>query len=271
MGCPGAWAEMAPVAISFLRSKKLGARAFKDEFQNAWTISRDEAFAKIFHLGTLRLCASYVVSAGALSMSLVSNSAMTFRKWAVRVVRLAVVAAVSLVLIAFLAVQIQQRMLRWRAERLLADMHQIRLYQSTWGDAQRLMHRWGGWGYYDGSCTTASCKYEIEMDSIVRYNPRVPRHAWLVSLLTHDRFNLYQWFGGRVAVFHASFTVHDGTIWRESTWMGVSVPRRRMRRHTDVDTILNFDDFRLDTLCWRRESPAASSDTGRLVQLYGLR
>jgi len=186
---------------------------------------------------------------------------MTFRKWAVRVVRLAVVAAVSLVLIAFLAVQIQQRMLRWRAERLLADMHQIRLYQSTWGDAQRLMHRWGGWGYYDGSCTTASCKYEIEMDSIVRYNPRVPRHAWLVSLLTHDRFNLYQWFGGRVAVFHASFTVHDGTIWRESTWMGVSVPRRRMRRHTDVDTILNFDDFRLDTLCWRRESPAASSDS----------
>jgi hypothetical protein len=173
----------------------------------------------------------------------VSKSDMTFRKWAVRVVRLAGVVVVSLVLITFLAVQIQQRMLRWHAERLLADMHQVRLYQSTWADAQRLMHRWGAWGHYDGSCTAASCKYEIEMDSIDRYNPRVPRHAWVDWLLSHDRLNLYQWFGGRASAVRASFTVHDGTIWRESTAMGVSVPRRRMRRVTGVDTILNDDDF----------------------------
>jgi hypothetical protein len=57
--------------------------------------------------------------------------------------------ALSLVLIAFLAVQIQQRMLRWRAERLLAEIHQTRLYQSTWADAQQLMHRWGAWGHAD--------------------------------------------------------------------------------------------------------------------------
>jgi hypothetical protein len=176
-------------------------------------------------------------------LSLVSKSDMTFRKWAVRVVRLAGVVVVSLVLITFLAMQAQQRMLRWHAERLLADMHQIRLYQSTWADAQRLMHRWGAWGHYDGSCTAASCKYEIEMGSIDRYTPRIPRHAWLDWLLKHDRFNLYQWFGGRGSGVRASFTVHDGTIWRESTAMGVSVPRRRMRRVTGVDTILNFDDF----------------------------
>jgi hypothetical protein len=162
-------------------------------------------------------------------MSLVSNSNMTFREWAVRVVCWVGVVTVSLVLIAFLAVQIQQRMLRWRAERLLADMHQIRLYQSTWGDAQRLMHDWGAWGHYDGSCTAQSCKYEIEMDSIDRYNPRIPPHARLDWLLMHDRLNLYQWFGGRGSAVRASFTVHDGTIWRESTAMGVGVPRRRMR------------------------------------------
>jgi len=157
---------------------------------------------------------------------------------------LAGVVVVSLVLITFLAVQIQQRMLRWHAERLLADMHQIRLYESTWADAQRLMHRWGAWGHYDGSCTAESCKYEIEMDSIDRYNPRVPRHAWLDWLLTHDRFNLYQWFGGRGSGVRASFTVHDGTIWRESTAMGVSVPRRRrMQRDIGADKILVFDDF----------------------------
>ena len=134
-------------------------------------------------------------------------------------------------------------MLRRRAERLLAEMHRIRLYQSTWADAQRLIHRWGAWGHYDGSCTAESCKYEIEMDSIDRYNPHVPRHAWVDWLLMHDRLNLYQWFGGRGAAFNASFTVHDGTIWRESTSIGVSVPRRRMRRDTGPDKILVFDDI----------------------------
>src|SRR6185369_5315466 len=95
---------------------------------------------------------------------------MTFRKWAVRIVLFTGGVALSLVLLAFLAVQIQQRMLRWRAERLLADMHQIRLYQSTWADAQRLMHRWGAWGHYDGSCTAASCTYKIELRSLISYN-----------------------------------------------------------------------------------------------------
>lgn len=167
---------------------------------------------------------------------------MTFRKWAVRFVFFSGALALSFVLITFLAVQIQQRMLRWRAERLLADMHQIRLYQSTWADAQRLIHRWGAWGYYEGSCTAASCTYQIELRSLISYDRHLPP-AWLVWLLKHDRLNLYEWFGGRGSVFHASFTVHDGTIWRENTWIGVTVPRKRMKRVTNADTILTFDDF----------------------------
>jgi hypothetical protein len=165
---------------------------------------------------------------------------MTFKKWAVRLVLFAGGVVLSLVLLTFLTVQFQQRMLRWRAERLLADMHQIRLYQSSWADAQRLMTRWGAWGHYDGSCTAESCKYEIEMDIIASL---VQRHAWLGWLLRRDRLNLYQWFGGRDSGFRATFTVHDGTIWRESSAIGVSIPRRRMHRYTDVDTILVSDDI----------------------------
>ena len=167
---------------------------------------------------------------------------MMFKKWAVRFVLFVGALGFSLILAAFLAVQIQQRMLRWRAERLLADMHQIRLYQSTWADAQRLMHRWGAWGYYEGSCTAASCKYEIELRSLISYDRHVPP-AWLVWLLKHDRLNLYESFGGRGSVFHASFTVHDGTIWREHTWIGVSVPRKKKKRVTNADTILVDDDL----------------------------
>lgn len=180
---------------------------------------------------------------------------MTFRKWAVRVVRFSSVVAVSLVLIAFLAVQIQQRMLRWRAERLLADMHQIRLYQSPWADAQRLMHRWGAWGHYDGSCTAASCTYGIEMVCIPCYSPRAPRHAWLDWLMTHDRFNLFEWFGGRGSRFYAFFTVHDGTIWREGTGIRVDVPTREMRKENYSEWSLSVGGESRQRLHRTREDP----------------
>jgi hypothetical protein len=101
------------------------------------------------------------------------------------------------------------------------------------------MHRWGAWGHYDGSCTAASCTYQIEMDSIAWYNPRIRRHAWLDWFLTHDRLNLYSWFGGRGSAFRASFTVHDGSIWREGAMIGVSVPSGRMRRDDDYDRSLS--------------------------------
>jgi hypothetical protein len=145
-----------------------------------------------------------------------------------------------LILIAFAAIQMQQGMLRWHAERLLADMHQIRLYQSTWGDAQRLMHRWGAWGHYEGLCTAANCHYEIEMNSSAFYNPHVAPQAWVGWLLRHDRLNLYSWLGGRGSAFLASFTVRDGTIWRESVAFGAVVSRRRIKKENDFDLALSL-------------------------------
>ena len=118
---------------------------------------------------------------------------MSFRKWAVRFVLFAGGLVFSLVLVAFLAVQIQLIMSRWRAERLMADMHQIRLYQSTWADAQRLMHRWGAWGHYDGSCTAA----RLPLRHRHGHHPIPHRRAWVEWFSAHDRLNLYQWLGGR--------------------------------------------------------------------------
>jgi len=68
-----------------------------------------------------------------------------------------------LALIAGLAVfvQIQQRILRWRAERLLADMRELQSHKGTWADAQKIMTRWGTWGAYEGSCTAERCDYRI--------------------------------------------------------------------------------------------------------------
>ncbi|WP_433972414.1 hypothetical protein [Tunturiibacter lichenicola] len=158
---------------------------------------------------------------------------MTIRSWAVRIVLFAGGLFLSLVLIAFLIVQIQLTISRWRAERLSADMHQIRLYQTTWADAQSLMHRWGAWGHYDGTCTAASCQYVIRMGTIRYSNPDAPKRAWVDWLSAHDRLNLYQWLGGRDVMFYASFTVHDGTIWRTGSGISVEVPTRRIRREND--------------------------------------
>ena len=139
-------------------------------------------------------------------------------KWLIRTFRAACVIALVLVMLLYAAVQFQQRLLRWRAEQLMADMHRIRLYQSTWSDAQRLMHRWGKWGHYDGSCTSANCRYQISLSDL-----SYARFGWIMQ---HGGFRIYNWCGGRSARLTVSFTVHDGTTWRETAEIGVTASPR---------------------------------------------
>jgi hypothetical protein len=139
-------------------------------------------------------------------------------KWLIRAFRAACVTALVLVMLLYAAVQFQQRLLRWRAEQLMADMHRIRLYQSTWSDAQRLMHRWGKWGHYDGSCTSANCRYQIALSDL-----SYARFGWIMQ---HGGFRIYNWCGGRSARLTVSFTVHDGTTWRETAEIGVTASPR---------------------------------------------
>jgi hypothetical protein len=163
---------------------------------------------------------------------------MTFRKWAVRIVLFAGGIVLSLVLIAFLAVQTQQRILRWHAERLMADMHQIRLDQSTWADAQRLMHRWGAWGHYDGSCTATSCKYAIRIVNSSFYDPQVKRYAWLDWLFQHDYLDLYERLGGRRAEVVISFSVDNGIISKKNVSVGYTVPLKKGRVENEFELTL---------------------------------
>jgi hypothetical protein len=156
---------------------------------------------------------------------------MACKKWILRILRVTALAALAVILLAFAAVQFQQHLLRYRAERLMADMHQIRLYQSTWADAQRLMYRWGAWGHYDGSCTAADCRYEIELtDASWRSleNERNGTGGWLWRHQT--AFVIYRWLGGRYASIHCSFIVQDGTIWRTETSVGIAAAPKLLSR-----------------------------------------
>ena len=141
-----------------------------------------------------------------------------------RILRVVCVSASVLVILAFVAVQIQQRLLQWRAERLMTDMHRIRLYQSDWADAQRLMNRWGAWGHYDGSCTAKDCRYSIRLtDGSERASHflRPDAFAWL---LRHRVYSLYRWLGGRYSIIYFAFVVQDGTIWRSTFYVNVQAP-----------------------------------------------
>jgi hypothetical protein len=136
-----------------------------------------------------------------------------------RALRVVCVTALVLAVFLFACVQFQQRLLRWRAERLMADMHRIRLYQSTWADAQGLMHRWGEWGHYDGSCTASDCRYQIALTDM--------SWTWSGWFLRHGGYQVYSWFGGRQTVMCTQFIVQDGRILRTSMSLMTAVVDHR--------------------------------------------
>jgi hypothetical protein len=122
-----------------------------------------------------------------------------------------------LIVVLFLTVQGQQWLLRFRADRLMADMQKLRLYQSTWEDAERLMKGWGAWGHYDGTCSAAHCQYRILLTDVS--NADSPFATWVGS---HGGFRLNDFLGGRAARVFASFAIQDGTILRKESGFLVS-------------------------------------------------
>jgi hypothetical protein len=143
------------------------------------------------------------------------------RRWA-RVLRVVAVAAAILVFGLAAFVNVQQRVLRWRAERLLEDIRAIQMGKSTWADAQRLMTRWGAWGMWDGSCTAEACEYQIVLRDV---SQAMPSYFWTrTRQITRSEGRAYrEWelwayslLGGRVTRVSGDFRVKDGLIWTRS-------------------------------------------------------
>ena len=141
-------------------------------------------------------------------------------KWLKASCVILLIAGVMLVSISHIAIEFEQALLEYRAEKLLADFQQIKLHQSTWQDAQELMHRWGAWGHYDGSCTASDCRYTIVVESAT---PREQRG--LYQRLSQFRLNwIYSVLGGRYFRFFAGFIVQDGAVWRTDIAAMVEIP-----------------------------------------------
>jgi hypothetical protein len=137
--------------------------------------------------------------------------------------RVALCALIVTLAIAFLTsafMSFEQELMRYRAERLLADFHQIKLHQSNWADAQRLMYQWGAWGHYDGQCNAQNCRYQIAIDY-----PAIQAQIKVFQLLDSFKMGwLYYVLGGRYARMYFAFIVQDGTIWRTDLSAIVEMP-----------------------------------------------
>lgn len=135
-----------------------------------------------------------------------------------RWIRIACIAILAPIVCLVSVVRLQQYVLRWRAERLLADIRQIQMGKSTWADAQRLMHRWNKWNVsWDGlECNARSCNYAISLDDVshaLHRFPLIDGGNWGPELRWPRWMNRpYRWAGGRFAVVRAEFEVRDGRI-----------------------------------------------------------
>jgi len=132
--------------------------------------------------------------------------------------------ALSLILL----VQIDRCLLRYRAARLLDDFHSIRLRQSTWSDAQRLVSRWGAFGHYEGTCTATKCSYFITLSDLQSRIER-PLDEYMSAHYPQSYSgirlgHIFSKLGSRYAHMRVGFLVKDGIIQRSSIVEILEVP-----------------------------------------------
>jgi hypothetical protein len=141
-----------------------------------------------------------------------------------RIIGYTCLAVLSLLLVAFIAVQIQQHIFRHRAERLLADFHSIHLRETTWPEAKVLMQRWSKYGHADGPCDATSCGYAITLsDPNIHLYDRLGER-WNSYLIKLHYYDFDAALGGRSPRFLVSWVVQDGRIVRSSVGMSIQTP-----------------------------------------------
>lgn len=152
---------------------------------------------------------------------------MRLRARLLRILRVTTIAVLSLILLAFAFVQSNQYLLRYRAKHLLADFHSLRLNQSTWQDAQRLITRWGAFGQYDGTCTARDCDYVITVGDVgSRINLRLYKYMEARSPQSYSGITLgrvLQLLGSRGGSMRMGFLVQDGIVKRSYIGLAVEV------------------------------------------------
>ncbi len=171
----------------------------------------------------------------------VSKNTMAARRVLKRILLTIVTIALAIPLLLLLSIQVEQRVVRHRAERLLTDFHSIRLRQSAWQDAQNLMQKWSEYGEADGPCNASQCGYAIQLKDSVVHLAELANEKWNERLVRFRFYRALQKLGAHASEVHVDFIVQDGKIVRTSTYFEVQVPPFTLRPDVDYGFALGVD------------------------------
>ena len=104
------------------------------------------------------------------------------------------------------AIRANQYLLRWKAERLLADLKSLEMRKSTYQDARLVIDRWKGSMRAEGSCLPSRCDVEIGITDFFG------RHQ---EFFTQHRKVMRTWrlLGGRPSEIDGYIRVRRGVVW----------------------------------------------------------
>lgn len=151
-----------------------------------------------------------------------------------RYLRNSALAATAALLVVVVAIQIEQHVLRHRAERLLGDILSLELRQATFEDAQIVSVRWNRLGHYEGSCNKRHCDFNVVLGDFF-FN----RFDFLGGRLR--LLDPYMFAGGRPAQVRARVVVHNGIVWDKSFNVDLAVPAYKDAEGSFIDYTLMGD------------------------------
>jgi hypothetical protein len=123
----------------------------------------------------------------------------------------------SVLVLALIAVvvgiQMDQILLRKRAEQLLADIKLLQVRRTTFTEAEQLLHRWKSVTKRDGDCSR-KCGLDILLQDFAY------EHG---SFLGSRMLSAYMRLGGHPARVRVGIGLRDGIVWSESVGVYVEV------------------------------------------------
>lgn len=161
---------------------------------------------------------------------MVSNNQVGHLRTFSKVVLWSAAAVCVLIFLAVVSTQIEQRILRHRAEQLLVEIDGLQLRRTPWNSAKQEFHHWGKAAEYEPGCDPHQCALKIAVnDFVFNHFYNSDWHTHIDDYLRY-RFNLSaesrplfstleklaRWFlflGIRPANVFATVGTRDGVVW----------------------------------------------------------
>jgi len=122
------------------------------------------------------------------------------------------------ILLSVVAIHVQERILRHRAESLLDDIRSLELGKASFVDAQRVFQHWKRWAKYEGECTEVHCAIRISLQDFPLDLPE--KYAWRMDWPRHASMLV----GGHPAQVIAEIFVNNGIVWEKSFNVEILAP-----------------------------------------------